>query len=163
LAYAITHPAKVKALVLRGIFMVRTEYNINSHSELQWLYQKGASHIFPDYWSEYLETIPKDERIDMIAAYYKRLTSSNENERLSAAKAWSKWECAISKLIPSEEKIAQASKDTWSLAFARIECHYFVNKGFFKSDSFILDNVDKIRHIPCLSLINYRYSCSREI
>lgn len=32
-------------------------------------------------------------------------------------------------------------------AFARIENHYFVNKGFLPSDSFLLDGVDKIRHI----------------
>lgn len=32
-------------------------------------------------------------------------------------------------------------------AFARIENHYFFNKGFLPSDSYLLDNVDKIRHI----------------
>lgn len=35
-------------------------------------------------------------------------------------------------------------------AFARIENHYFVNKGFFNSDSFLLDNIEKIKHIKTI-------------
>ncbi|KAI8926476.1 Alpha/Beta hydrolase protein [Entophlyctis helioformis] len=149
LVYAETHPAVVKALILRGIFMLRP-------SEIKWFYQEGASHLFPDYWDGYLEPIPVEERGDMIKAYYKRLTSPDENVRLTAAKAWSKWECATSKLLVDKEMIAKVDDDVWSLAFARIECHYFVNNGFFESDSWILDNVDKIRHIPAI-IVQGRY------
>ena len=52
--------------------------------------------------------------------------------------------------------MARAQSDTFALAFARIENHYFVNKGFLESDSFILDNVDKIKHIPGV-IIQGRY------
>ncbi|KAI8896069.1 Alpha/Beta hydrolase protein [Globomyces pollinis-pini] len=141
LAYAQTHPSVVKGLILRGIFMLRP-------SELKWFYQEGAHNIFPDYWDGYLAPIPVEERGDLIAAYHKRLTSSDPAIQLEAAKAWSTWECATSKLNPNEEMISKASEDKWSLAFARIECHYFFNKGFFSSDSFLLENMHKIRHIP---------------
>jgi proline iminopeptidase len=141
LTYAISHPDRVKALILRGIFMLR-------QSELKWFYQDGASNIFPDYWEGYKNVIPKEEQSDYITAYYKRLTSTNEQIRVNAAKAWSTWECATSKLIPNDEMISKAAKDEWALAFARIECHYFINKGFFNSDEWILENVDKIRNIP---------------
>jgi proline iminopeptidase len=149
LTYAIKHPERVKALILRGIFMLRP-------SELHWFYQEGASHIFPDYWEGYLAPIPLNERDDLIKAYYKRLTSNDEKVRLEAAKAWSTWECATSKLIPNKESIEEAQKDSWALAFARIECHYFVNNGFFPSESWILDNIESIRSIPAV-IVQGRY------
>ncbi|KAJ3016956.1 hypothetical protein HKX48_003782 [Thoreauomyces humboldtii] len=149
LTYAETHPAVVKALCLRGIFMLR-------QSELRWFYQEGASHCFPDVFDDYLAPIPESERGDLMTAYHKRLTGSDKEEQLRCAKAWSKWECATSKLYVDSETIKKAEEDNWAVAFARIECHYFVNKGFFDRDDWILHNVDKIRHIPCV-IVQGRY------
>ncbi|KAI8815717.1 Alpha/Beta hydrolase protein [Fimicolochytrium jonesii] len=142
LSYSITHPDKVKALILRGIFMLR-------QSELKFFYQDGASHLFPDYWDGYLAPIPPSEHSDLMAAYHRRLTGSDEHEKLACAKAWSKWECATSRLYVDKVNVEKAEKDNFALAFARIECHYFVNKGFFDRDDWILHNIPKIQHIPC--------------
>lgn len=141
LAYAITHPERVKGLILRGIFLCRP-------SEIKWFYQEGASQIFPDVWDEYLKPIPTNERHDMVTAYYKRLTDSNADVRLTAAKAWSKWEAATSRLFVSPEAIDEFDDPEYALSFARIECHYFTNNAFFKTDNWLLENIDKIRHIP---------------
>jgi len=141
LTYAISHPERVTALILRGIFLCR-------RSELLWFYQEGASHIFPDVWDKYIEPIPAHERTDFIAAYYKQLTSENEEVRLRAAKAWSQWEAATSRLIVSQAAINEFENPNLALAFARIECHYFINKAFFPTDNYLLENVSKIRHIP---------------
>ncbi|KAF9350478.1 hypothetical protein BGX26_011352, partial [Mortierella sp. AD094] len=150
LVYAQEHPSRVKALILRGIFMLRK-------SELTWFYEQGgASNIFPDAWDEYLKPIPEEERHNMIDAYHKRLTGSDEEERIKCAKAWSTWECSTSKLYVDPVEVAKASEDIWALAFARIECHYFFNKGFFKTDAHILENIDKIRHIPA-TIVQGRY------
>ncbi|KAL7751081.1 hypothetical protein RI367_003661 [Sorochytrium milnesiophthora] len=149
LAYSQQHPERVKALILRGIFMVR-------RSELVWFYEAGgAGQIFPDAWDEYIVPIPESERGDMIGAYYKRLTGDNEAEKLKCAKAWSGWEVKTSRLIQDPAVIKKAEEDVWALQFARIECHYFVNNGFMK-DNQLLDNVHKIRHIPC-TIIQGRY------
>ena len=149
LTYAITHPSKVKALVLRGIFLCRP-------SEIQWFYQEGASQIFPDVWDEYLKPIPHNERHDLVAAYYKRLTSENAEVRLQAAKAWSKWEAATSRLIVDQNAIDEFDDPEFALSFARIECHYFTNNAFFKTNNWILENIQKIRHIPGV-IIQGRY------
>ncbi|MBV2169360.1 MAG: prolyl aminopeptidase [Bdellovibrio sp.] len=141
LAYAITHPERVKALVLRGIFLCRP-------SEIKWFYQEGASQIFPDVWDEYLKPIPENERHDMVAAYYKRLTHENADVRLEAAKAWSKWEAATSRLIVDQSAIEEFDDPEYALSFARIECHYFTHNAFFKTNNWLLENVEKIRHIP---------------
>lgn len=141
LTYAITYPARVKALVLRGIFLCRP-------SEIQWFYQEGASHIFPDVWDEYLKPIPDNERHNLVAAYYKRLTHENADIRLEAAKAWSKWEAATSRLIVDPKAVDEFDDPEYALSFARIECHYFTNNAFFATNNWILENIQKIRHIP---------------
>lgn len=149
LAYAQEHPDRVTELVLRGIFSLRRE-------EILWFYQEGASWMYPDAWENYLNVIPEDERGDMIAAYYKRLTSDDRDEQLRAAKAWSLWEGGTVSLLPSEERMQSFSSDAFAIAFARIECHYFVNGGFFERDDHILAGLDKVRHIPAV-IVQGRY------
>ncbi len=141
LSYAISHPDKVNALILRGIFLLRKK-------EIDWFYQDGASYIFPDAWDKYLAPIPENERHDLVGAFYKRLTSPDKNVRAEASKAWSVWEGSTSKLFLDPTFVERFGGDEFADAFARIECHYFVNKGFFKEDGWLLKNVDKIRHIP---------------
>jgi proline iminopeptidase len=149
LAYAQTHPERVSELVLRGIFTLR-------RAELLWFYQEGASWIFPDAWEGYLAPIPERERGDLIAAYYRRLTGPNPSEQLRAAKAWSAWEGGVVSLIPSQERIDSFSADAFAIAFARIECHYFVNGGFFDRDDQIIADIGKVRGIPAV-IVQGRY------
>ncbi|HEY9851545.1 MAG TPA: prolyl aminopeptidase [Leptolyngbyaceae cyanobacterium] len=149
LAYSETHPERCKGIILRGIFMLRRK-------ELQWFYQEGTSYIFPDAWEEYLKPIPPEERGDMITAYYKRLTHSDPNIRMEAARAWSVWEGSTSRLFPDPNLMQKFGEDRFAEAFARIECHYFMNKGFFDPEDQLLLNVDRIRHIPGV-IIHGRY------
>jgi proline iminopeptidase len=149
LAYAQRHPTRVTELVLRGIFMLRRK-------ELLWFYQSGASALFPDAWEHYLAPIPVSERGDLMSAYYRRLTSADPVVRQTAARAWSVWEASTSFLQPQHDHIAHAGGDEFALAFARIECHYFVNRGFFEVDGQLLRDVDRIRHIPAV-IVQGRY------
>ena len=149
LAYGETHPERVSELVLRGIFTLRRE-------ELLWFYQEGANWFFPDLWEGYLAPIPEAERGDLISAYHKRLTGADKAEQLRAAKAWSVWEGSTVSLLPSEERVQSFSSDAFALAFARIECHYFVNRGFFDRDDQILANIDRVRNIPSV-IVQGRY------
>ncbi|MGQ0618310.1 MAG: prolyl aminopeptidase [Panacagrimonas sp.] len=141
LAYAERHPDRVSALVLRGIFLLRQR-------EVDWFYQEGASWIYPDAWEHFLAPIPESERGDLVAAYHRRLTGANKAERRAAARAWSIWEGSTSKLMPSSDLVSRFGEDRFAEAFARIECHYFVNRGFFDCDGWLLENAHRIRHIP---------------
>ena len=141
LAYAQTNPERVSELVLRGIFLLR-------HWELQWFYQQGASALYPDRYAQYVAAIPEEERHDLIGAFYTRLTSSNYNEQLAVAKAWAIWEAATSFLIANEANINNWGEPDFAIAVSRIECHYFINKGFFDSEDHLLKNMNRIRHIP---------------
>ncbi len=140
LAYAETHPERVSELVLRGIFMLRRQ-------ELEWFYQVGANRLYPDAWETYEAAIPEVERGDMMSAYYRRLTSEDKEVRTAAARAWSVWEGSTSFLLRNPEYVAHTGADEFAVAFARIECHYFVHGGFFEHDDQLLRNVDRIRDI----------------
>jgi len=141
LAYAETYPSVIKALVLRGIFTLRRK-------ELIWFYQEGASFVFPDAWDHYIAAIPEVERGDLMSAYHRRLTGTNEEEKIKCARAWTRWEMATSRLFVDPNYLAKAEEDQFSLAFARIESHYFVNGGFFKSDGQLIKDAHKLADIP---------------
>jgi proline iminopeptidase len=149
LAYAETHPGRARSLVLRGIFLCRPK-------EIRWFYQEGASWIFPDVWEEYEKVIPEAERGDFVSAYYRRLTSEDEAARVEAARAWSVWEGSTSKLFFDPASIEKFADPEFALAFARIECHYFMNNAFFPTDNYLIENVGKIRHIPAV-IVQGRY------
>jgi proline iminopeptidase len=141
LAYAIKHPERVSALILRGIFLL-------TRKELQWFYQEGASMLFADAWERFLAPIPENERGDMISAYYKRLTHRDRGIQARAAAAWSQWEGDTISIRGPEARPAKFNETDFATAFARIECHYFINGGFFPKDGWLLEQVDTIRKIP---------------
>lgn len=130
LAYAQTHPDHCSGLILRGIFTLR-------QPEIHWFYQDGANYLYPDAWEYFLEPIPNSERDNLVMAYYRRLTSDDPTTQLAAARAWAIWEASTSKLSQDPGMMERFGADAFALAFARIECHYFVNGGFLtKTTSF---------------------------
>ena len=151
LAYAQTYPNSVSELVLRGIFMLRDK-------ELKWFYQDGASRIFPEAWEGFLKPIKEKDRHDLMDAYYKIFTGDDDKKKMKAAVAWSKWEGSVSTLSHKPDMISSYSESKFALAFALIENHYFVNKGFLdKEDQLISSSsIDQIRHIPA-KIIQGRY------
>jgi len=140
LVYAQAHPERVLGMVLRGIFLCRPR-------DIHWFYQDGASRVFPDYWQDYESLIPVEERSNMVSAYYRRLTSSNELEQIQAAKAWSIWEGRCATLHPNPTVVERFGHPHTAIALARIECHYFMNNSFLEPDQ-IIRNAPTYAHIP---------------
>jgi proline iminopeptidase len=149
LAYAETHPERVTELVTRGIFMLR-------RWELEWFYQGGCHRLFPDAWENYLAPIPEVERADLISAYHRRLTSEDEATRLAAARSWSVWEASTSFLRQDPDFIDSHEDPHFALAFARIECHYFVHGGFFEVENQLLRDAHRLKGIPG-AIVHGRY------
>jgi proline iminopeptidase len=151
LSYAITHPHPVLGLILRGIFLCRS-------SEIAWMYQDGASHVFPEAWEKFIAKIPAGERGSMVEAYYRRLTAEAPAEdpsgRLEAARSWNDWENSILHLYPKTDSVPEDPQHTLSLA--RIECHYMNHRAFMESDTYLLENLARIRPIPC-RIVQGRY------
>jgi len=141
LAYAIRHPERVSGLILRGVFLL-------TERELRWFYQDGASMLFPDAWARFVAPIPAAERGDLMAAYHSRLIHPDRRVQAQAASAWSQWEGDTLSLRGPQARPAKFSEVDFAIAFARIECHFFVNRGFFPEDGWLLKNIDTIRDIP---------------
>lgn len=148
LIYAETWPERVSGLILRGIFLCRDQ-------DIQWFYQQGASALFPDFWQDYLAPIPVIEQNNLLAAYYRQLTSSNELERMAAAKAWSVWEGRCSTLYPNTDVVSHFADPHVALAMARIEAHYFMHASFLEPDQ-ILRDAYRLQEIPT-TIVHGRY------
>ena len=150
LAYSQTYPTSVSEMVLRGIFMLRKK-------ELDWFYQEGASNIFPEAWEKFLEPIDENQRDDLMSAYHKIFTSDDEEKKLAAAIAWSRWEGSTSSLSYNPDMADSFSNPHFALAFALIENHYFVNKGFLEHENQLIESgIDIIRNIPT-TIVQGRY------
>lgn len=149
LTYAISYPDHVHSMILRGIFLLRQR-------EIDWFYREGCSWLYPEAYDAFATAIPLEERGDLIRAYHRRLMHSDTDVQLEAAKAWSTWEGATLSLRESPNRLRAFSADRYALAFARIECHYFINRGFFSRDDYILHHVDRLRAIPA-SLVQGRH------
>ena len=148
LAYAQTHPDRVSALVLRGIYTL-------TRAELSWYYQFGVSEMFPDKWERFVAPIPPAERQDMMAAYRRRLTGDDPAAQREAARAWSLWEGETITLLPDPAYSADFSDDAFALAFARIENHYFVHAGWLEEGQLIRD-ASRLAGIPG-TIVHGRY------
>lgn len=148
LAYAQEYPERVLGMVLRGVFLGRQQ-------DLDWLYHGGASRIFPDYWQQFIQPIPKSERGDLINAFYQRLTGEDELARMGAAKAWASWEAKAATLVPNHDVLAHLTSPYLALSMALISTHYFVNQCFLEENQ-LLNNVHKLADIPCI-IIHGRY------
>lgn len=139
LIYAEAHPDRVRHLVLRGVFMM-------TQRELDWFYGGGAGQFWPETWAAFVGLVPEDERDDLIGAYHRRLFSDDRQLETRFARAWSSWENALAS-VSSNGRGGEAPGE-YARAFARLENHYFTNAGFLEYDGQILDQVDRISHIP---------------
>lgn len=150
LAYAEAHPERATELILRGIFLSR-------QCEIDWLVKDGASRLYPEEWEHFKNAIPPEEQSNLLEAYHRHLTSANEKTRLQAARAWYRFETSMLHALSRPGEVPQPG-DSEALALATIECHYFVNRGFFKNDRQLLDGIDAIRHIPAI-IVQGRHDC----
>jgi proline iminopeptidase len=149
IAYAETNPEHVTGMILRGIFLLRA-------SEIRWFYQDGVNWIYPDAFAAFQKPIPLAERGDMVAAYHRRLTHSDRKVQIEAARSWSVFEGSTLSLIQDPERLRLFATDTYAIAFARIECHYFMNRGFLKRDDQLLADASRLRRIPGI-IVHGRY------
>jgi proline iminopeptidase len=156
LAYAETYPERATEIVLRGIFLFHQD-------ELDWMYKEGgASRVYPDKFAEFVGLIPEAERGDLVEAYRKRLTSSDKDEQLAAAKAWSKWEGEIVTLLPSPSTIDHFTSPDVAVAVSRIENHYMANHGWLEQGQ-LLEGAKKLRGIPGVIVQGRHDTCTPPI
>ena len=152
LAYAQAHPDRVTELILRGIFL-------SEEREYKWLFEYGASEIYPDEYARFLSVLPEGERDDPINAYNRILTGDDEEKKLEAAKHWSRWEAVTVTVLPDPKVMEHMQDAHQALAMARIETHY-MRHGCFLDEGQLLRDVGKIREIPGVIVQGRHDSCT---
>ncbi|MGK5550088.1 prolyl aminopeptidase [Actinomadura kijaniata] len=146
LAYAETHPERVSALVLRGIWLIRP-------ADFTWTFTAGgAARLFPEEWAAFRDFLPEPERDDPFAAYGRRLFDPDPAVHLPAARAWAGWELSANTLLPVPPPEVD---DRFLLTYGRLLHHYISHDGFLEADQLLRD-VDRVRHIPAV-IVNGRY------
>lgn len=138
IVYGQRHPNRVLWMVLRGLFTVQ-------ESEIDWMYKFGANQLFPDAWEKVLELLPESKRQHVLYSYYEILKNDNSESAFEYARRWTTWEYSINRVKPAEKEDQREDLD--NLAFARIETHYFVNRGFIDSKKFF-DDMAALSSIP---------------
>ncbi len=149
LAYAQAHPHRVLHMILRGIFTFADD-------EVAWFFESGAPALFPDAHEAFLAHLEPSARHDPISGYYRLLTSPDGAVQRAAARAWSRWECSLATLTQDPNTLRHCDDPGFSLAFSRIECHYFMHRGFFQEQTAILANMDKLDGITS-DIVHGRY------
>ncbi len=139
LIYAQAHPDNVSRLVVRSVFLM-------TQAELDWFYGGGVARFWPEQWAKFISLLPVDEQSDVIRAYNKRLFSGDHATEVLYARAWSKWENALASIHNSGA--TGESPGEYARAFSRLENHYFINAGFLETNGQILQQMDRIAHIP---------------
>lgn len=148
LLYAQEYPQHIKALLLHQIFLGRKK-------DIEWFYQQGANQIYPDFWKDFINLVPVNERSNIPQYYFNCLHGSNELARMSAAKNWAMWEARCSSLQPHLHIVDLYSDPHYALALATMESHYIINNFFIKENQ-VLENIHKISSIPTY-IVHGRY------
>ncbi|MCY3880147.1 MAG: prolyl aminopeptidase [Rhodobacteraceae bacterium] len=147
LLYAQQFPDRVTHLVLRAPFLM-------TRRELDWFYAGGAARFRPESWERFTDPIPRNEHDDLISAYHRRLFSGDVNEEIRFGTRWLEWESTLCRMnSPSRSGNGNGA---YARTFARLETHYFLNRGFLDEDGQILAGMHRIADIPG-SIIHGRY------
>ena len=149
MVYGISYPERVLGFILRGIFL-------GTQVEYDWLYKEGgAQRFFPEFYNDFTVNIPNTEKNDPLTFYNSQLNTSNEISAASASKAWCLWELRLSSLEHHDIQSVKIEDIHQALCMAKTSSHYFSNHCFIP-ENYIVDNIDKITHIPAI-LIHGRY------
>lgn len=120
LAYAIQYPARVTAMILRGVFLA-------SPLELQW-YFVGLRHFVPEAWERFVEGISSPGR-DSVLDYYLRELGADAAAASRAARRWNDYESAVM-AIGETGGSGGSYEETAAIARVRVQLHYLINSCF---------------------------------
>ena len=147
-AYAEAHPELVSGLVLRGIFL-------GSKDEIDHFYHGGVERFFPTNFARLRALMPRPEEMTYPQQLFEMMESGDEEVRQRAIDVWAYYEIRMVSLNMTDEFCAQIVADNDMTTFSVLENYYMMN-GCFVDDTELLDNADRIAHIPTF-IVNGRF------
>ena len=148
LLYAQQHQDKVLGLIIRGVFLVRQQ-------DLDWFAKDGAGRIYPEQWQRLLESIPEQNRGNLVQGLCDALWGEDEVAQRRAAKEWMAWggQVALGNDYQPSPKGEHVTEKV--IKQVRMELHYAKHR-YFISENQILDNCGGLAEIPTV-IIHGRY------
>jgi proline iminopeptidase len=147
LAYGEAYPDRCVGFILRGICLANTDNTKNLYYDM--------GYIFPEAWHAFADYIPENERHDLVSSYNKRLTSNDLHVVEEAAMTLCRYDFSCMMLEPCADIDALLANKNVVIGMAKLLTHYCLN-NFFMDNNTLLNNVDKISHIPA-QIIHGRY------
>ncbi len=147
LIYGEAHPERCMGFILRGVFL-------GNPAERDQLWY-GMGDIYPEAWKEFNEFIPKGERSDLIAAYYKRMMDPDPAVHMAASRAFIKYDLICATLMDKAFIEELLKNDNLVLSVSRGFTHYSMNNFYLKPNE-VIDNLGKINHLPAI-IVHGRY------
>jgi len=148
LCYAQHFPQQVSGLLLRGVFLARSQ-------DIDWVYHvNGAAKFFPDAWQQLVKDLPKDQQDKPLSAIYQQLSSDDNKISMKIFNKLQNWEANLVALQEPPKYSEYLSKDNAEVS-SIIQLYYSLNLCFINQTP-ILENIDIIRHIPT-TIIHGRY------
>ncbi|MFA6254350.1 MAG: prolyl aminopeptidase [Candidatus Paceibacterota bacterium] len=145
LFYALAHPERVERILVWSLFLAR-------QFEVDFVNDGPPKYIFPEAWERFISLVPVEHRQtgDMVMQYYaNKIRSTDEKEARIYADEWTLWEISLCSIHYDPVKLEkEVLGDINNISIATLETHYFLNKCFVP-ENYILDNIGKIKDIPC--------------
>lgn len=132
--YGLTHPERVAAMVLHGIWT-------SSKKENDWLDKGGFRTFYPDAWQRYVKSVPTEYRDDPSSYHFPRILSDDLDASKLSAYAYENLEGSAMSL---DDRFTPDSLEEFDPAGIRLEVSYLTNLCFMP-DRYILDNAKKLK------------------
>lgn len=139
LAYAQAHPERVRALVLRGIFLARRD-------EIDW-FVNGLGRFLPEVSTHFSDLVPPAHRGNALRWYHAAVFGDDPALAVRAARTWSSVESAAMLLTQPGRSSGEEPSDEVILAKARVQLHYIASYGFL-GEAELLEGAAGLAAIP---------------
>jgi proline iminopeptidase len=140
LLYAQQHPESVSGMIIRGVFLARQQ-------DLDWFIKNGVGRIYPEQWQRLEESVPLQQRENLLQALYDAISGKDEIIKRRVAKEWAAWGGQVT-LGNDYQPMTQGSHVTEKMVKqACMELHY-ARHHYFISDNQILANCNLLSEIP---------------
>nr|WP_194437833.1 prolyl aminopeptidase [Vibrio fluminensis] len=139
LAYARNYSDRVKALVLRGVFLARQE-------DILWVYgDQGAAKYFPEQWNKLMSSLATQKSQQPLLGLWQALVNNDPNQAAKVKRALCQWESCLVKLDsqPTEFDEHKLAQDLSKV----IQLYYCINGCFLRDDP-IIDSLDALKNLP---------------
>lgn len=140
LLYAQRYPARVSAMILRGVFLAR-------RADMVWFLEDGANRIYPERWEDLLNNLPDLPEATVLERLGEAVFGADPDAAKRAVQQWQAWSGQVALGNEYQESMEAVSEQM--VRQVKMELSYAVH-DYFIAENQILDNCGVLREIPTI-------------